>query len=490
MWKRPTTPLTPIYNTENPLFSNQMLYPTVDYEEMAEAIVEDIILNEDHPLYDKNTGYEVGAIKFRLINYNITSREQSLNWAFPVDANLEEFPLKNEIVRVFKALNRLYYTRKVNLGNHASHQAYFGIKELLSKGSVNTDSDNSLTRSVYVPANTNADDSKLGYYFNKDFIKYRHRHWEGDIIFEGRSGHSIRFGTSWTDPRIHKNSFVATKFNQSPNILISVGPDINTTPTPNVYSGRIVENINTDKTSIWLVSDQIIPLVPATSLSKIHAASIRNYPTVFDGSQIALNSDRIILNSKTDKLLFFGSNGVHIESATDVSLDAERDMISLIKRNKYFEIVGSSRENVGGGKKIWVRGKFIIDVDGGYILHSKTDLDILSSSKISIQSPAVFLGSNNNTSHPSVLGDILISMFKEFIAIHMDNAGMHGISACGSPVTLNKDVTDRLQQLSTKLSTMLSTSVFIGGNLQANESVPPINDVEPIHTVYPELLKE
>lgn len=490
MWKRPTIPVTPLYNLENPLFSNKMLYPTAEYEDMAEAIVEDIILNEDHPLYDTNTGYEVGAIKFRLINYNITSREQSLNWAFPVDANFEEFPLKNEIVRVFKALNRIYYTRKINLGNHATHQAYFGIKELLSKGPTGTATDNSINKSVYVPINNNSDDSKLGYYFDKNIIKYRHRHWEGDILFEGRSGQSIRFGASWADPRIHKNLFVATENNQSPNILISVGPSADNIPVPNIYSGRIIEDINKDKTSAWLVSDQIISLQPATAQSRIHAASIRNYPTIFDGSQLVLNSDRIILNSKFDKVLCFGAAGVHIESAEDVSISSEKDYISLIKRNKYFEIVGSSRENVGGGKKLWVKGKFLIDVDGGYTLHSKADLDILSSSKISLQAPAIFLGSNNNTTHPSVLGDVLILILKELIAIHMDNAGMHGISACGSPVTLNKNITDRLQQLASTLSSTLSTSVFIGGDLQKNETVPSINVIEPIHTVYPELLKE
>jgi hypothetical protein len=486
-WKRVKPTAKPIYSVENPLFNRQVLYPTIEWEEMVEAIVEDVIVNDEHPLFDSDVGYSVGSIRFRAINYNATSNEQQLNWAYPIDANSEEFPLKNEIVRVFKALNRFYYTTKINLGNNATHQAYFGIHSTTGPSLIGTEINTNIAKSAYAPSNEAADQDKLGEYFSKDKVVYRLRHWEGDRIIEGRTGNSIRFGSAWLDERIHKNVFASENENQSPNMLFRVGP-ADALPVPDSYAGRVVEDINLDKTSLWMVSDQIVPIRLATVNEQVHGKSIQNYPSVFGGGQFIVNSDRVVLNSRTEQIMLHARNGVNLTSATDITLDSTRNIVSLVGGNVLYDIVGSVKENVAAGKKNWVRGQYIVDVDGNFKVHSNSNLNLLSNSKISLQSPSIFIGSDSNYKHPMVFGDVLVQILQEFIKLHLDNTGQHGISACGSPVALSQDVASRLQTLSTKLNDILSLSSFVGGNGVHNEPVPAVPPLTSTHDVYTDMI--
>ena len=81
--------------------------PTEDFIESSEGVVLDVIVNEEHEFFAKD-GYNVGCVRVRSMRSDFYRNEGELDWAFPVDANMEEWPLKNEVVRVFQIMNRIY----------------------------------------------------------------------------------------------------------------------------------------------------------------------------------------------------------------------------------------------------------------------------------------------------------------------------------------------------------------------------------------------
>ena len=302
--------------------------PQVETTTIFDALVIDVIVNETHPEFSAD-GYNVGCVKFRILASQFHRPQETLQWAFPIQETIEEFPLINELIRVYGSLRKFYYTRKINLGNRPVHQAFFGLESEMGPGETAQSRIEDYRQSSHATRNlTNQTSSTLGSYFKEMPNVHRLRHDEGDKIFEGRMGQSIRFGTSWKQNSIHKHNFLASTSDQSPNIIIRVGQSTEVAKIPGDKFGRVVENINDDKGSIWMVTDQRVNLSPATkNNSTIHHKSVRT-PPPYTGNQIFVNTDRIVLNSKTDRIFMYSAAGNHVITLKDATLDAERDYIS------------------------------------------------------------------------------------------------------------------------------------------------------------------
>lgn len=318
-------------NGFNPFISQGANVTRFAQEIIYEAVVVDVVVNDSHPEFATD-GYNVGAIKFRSIKSDMYRDNSQLNWALPMDSNISEYPLVSEIVVIHTALNRFYYTRKLNVSSRVTSQALPGLNEELSPAK---------TGPVPLHPGATASPQKQGLTKNnslgisfKDLGLARLRHDEGDIVIEGRSGSSIRLGAAWTKA----SNFQATGREQAPNLLFRVGPDTRAAVTPEF--GQTLENINSDASSVYLVTDQIVPLTYATEKAATHRASIKDFPKRLDGCQIVINTDRFVVNSKKDKILGFGLNGIHWTSAKDFTVDADRDFVSKI-----------------GGKLDWSIGK-------------------------------------------------------------------------------------------------------------------------------------
>ena len=379
---------------------------------IQEAIVVDTITNDSHAEYSSD-GYNVGAIKFRFLFTDKYRNNNQLNWAFPLNPNLTDYPLINEIVFIYKSLNRFYYNSIINVSNKPVHQAIFGLNTELDTPE---GSSNRITRYNSATANPVVISSNLTDKLGKKFVDLpkisRLRSDEGDIIYEGRSGHSIRFGTSW----LNKGLFPSSKNNQSPNILLRVGADPTQTPTADF--GLVQEDINNDMSSIWVVSDQIIPLKYSTVNSSVHQASIVNFPKKLDGNQIVINSDRFVVNSKKDRIMGFALNGINWTSGKDFTVDAQQDYISKLGRNWTVTV-----------------GK---------------DIQFNVAEKTSINSPKVFLGSVSDTTQPIPCGELLAKFLVAFIDAHLNNAGTYAITSQG-PASLAPGVVSALNQLKVDL---------------------------------------
>jgi hypothetical protein len=89
--------------------------------------------------------------------------------------------------------------------------------------------------------------------------------------------------------------------------------------------GFRIEDINKDDSSIYLSSRQRIPLKligpQTTTLLKISAAA-KN----LSGKQIILNSDRIVLNAKSNEIFLSSKNGISVTSKGDIVLESSNEI--------------------------------------------------------------------------------------------------------------------------------------------------------------------
>jgi hypothetical protein len=211
-----------------------------------------------------------------------------------------------------------------------------------------------------------------------------------------------------------------------------------------------------------MVSDQIVPLKTSTEQDPIHHISVSDYPSVFSGNQFIINTDRFILNTKSDKILFHSGNGFHVSTLSNLTFDVQKDRIEFIGRDKLSEVVNDERKNINGMKSTWVAKDMNVDVYGSINELSYGSINLVSSDKISLQSPGIFIGTDADTDHPMVFGDVLVELLNTLINVYIKNSSQFGHVA-SSPVVLNENVITELTEIQKKLNMILSRSNFVGG---------------------------
>ena len=326
--------------------------------------------------------------------------------AFTFSANISYYPLLNELVYVFRALNRWYYLTKFNTSNRVTSQAIFGLNNQL--GPIKSDALDSKQKTEIAGGgselheNPEARENRLG----RDFVDlsnvYRLRHQEGDVVLEGRSGHSIRFGSNQEEE-------------QAPNLLIRVGPNPDPELSIDDSDFAIVnEDINKDLSSIWIVSNQVVPLTFATVDSDTHFKSMEEKPGTLSGNQLIANSDRIVLNTKRDKLLVSTFLGTHFTTLQEHTVDTAKNYRSFAGLNREIEtgqdyVITVTRDyllSVGRNKTSKIEGFTVHESEGNH----------------SIMGSKIFIGSLEDDEQPIVLGEQLRQFLDEFINIFVQNS--------------------------------------------------------------------
>jgi hypothetical protein len=163
--------------------------------------------------------------------------------------------------------------------------------------------------------------------------------FEGDYLLEGRFGNSLRFGSTnksgnndlspWsTNPEELTNNPILLLSNQH-NFKL---PD----------SDLFVEDINKDGSSVYLTSNQSIPL----NIGNVTLSSITSPIGVNDytSPQVVINADRTIVSSKSDEVLIFGRTGVEMYSQGPVYMQSNKVGITL-QDNQIF--LGQYDSNIG-----------------------------------------------------------------------------------------------------------------------------------------------
>jgi hypothetical protein len=424
----------------NPFLENGIDGTYTIQETVTEAVVVDVIVNDKHPQYAAD-GYNVGAIKFRALKNHMFRNDGDLHWALPIEANLTEYPLLNEIVHIVASLNRFYYTRKINVSSTVTSQSIPGLNKELAPLQSSKERAGSFQKTVGTPVKVETTPDALGKFYKAPTGVYRLRHDEGDMVLEGRSGQSIRMGAAWKTG----TNFQSSTADQQPNLLFRIGPGA-IKPSVSGEFGLVTEDINLDKSSIYLVSDQIVPLKLATAPSKTHLVSVSDFPMRLDGNQIIINSDRFIVNAKTDRIAGFAKKGIHWVSGKDFTVDCEANYLSTINGNSQIKInqnrttsvVGKSTTTIGDSQTTDIKKNSVMMI-GGYFKATASD-------RYSVVSPKVFIGTTQNEAEPIPLGATLAAFLSAFLDAHLEGAGTYVMTSVG-PGILSPGVVANLVKL-------------------------------------------
>ena len=312
-------------------------------------------VKKDFPkLFEKYGEYDtLGGIMFDsftnpiLIN-NDTLKEDNLlknyNFAKPLFPNIQHIPLINEITYVvpFPSTNTqnprnidlnqvdYYYFQPLNMWNTLHQNAFPDPLTDFNKEN-DTQATNTTYQQTQAGASINQDSPEseinLGKTFEeKDNIKYL-QPYEGDIIYEGRWGHSIRFGSTV----LNQNPWSNIGKNGEPILIIRNGQAPSTTepwiPT--------IEEINNDLGSIYFGSTQQLPLEAASTTYSSYQTSSTTpiVPNQYSGSQIIITSGRLVFNSSEDHLLLSSNSSINLNAVNSINLDT--DNVIIQSKNLY-----------------------------------------------------------------------------------------------------------------------------------------------------------
>lgn len=377
--------------------------------------VVDIILDENHPKY-KEMGLGTSAIGIIFIE-NVGRDNIGISKPVkPYFPNIKNYPLVNEFVYCFylpsptlssdSDLKRdyyylpnfgLWYTPHFNalppalrtLQNPLSRQGY----QQVETGAQNIQTDTPLSLSPNSPTNPS----------QNTFVEKSNIHplmpFEGDIIYEGRFGNSLRFGSTAKSLSQYKNNWSETGDNGDPIMILRNGQPKKSPPDGWI---PITENINEDLSSIYLTSNQKIP-INDTGWNFTSYVTPPEHPSQFISPQIFLSSDRIVISSKEDSILLRSKNSISLSSVKSVNIDSPSTIIQ--SSNVFLGDKGATESGVKGDtlynkldiiltslitlisvlevQQIWPGG--IPSPDGGSMLISSTTKQQLTEAKNSLK---------------------------------------------------------------------------------------------------------
>jgi hypothetical protein len=307
------------------------------------ARVTDIILDDKHPLFESNGGWVgVGTIFFEPVNgANLQSKNNST--AVALLPFLKNYPLVNELVLLFllpdnnigsnNNTTKYYYLNSIAIWNN---QHMNGYPNLL-KNSTTQPTENKSYQEIEDGQTRKSTEEEINYDFNSPlvggtFVERSNVHpllsYAGDILLEGRWGNSIRFGST---VKVDSNNWSNNGENGNPITILRNGQ-----PTEASEEGWVptVENINEDLSSVYLTSNQTIPL--KTPISSFPA--FKTPPktiTEYSGSQVILNSDRLVFNSKTDSVILNAFTNISLSSVQSIGIySQEGDIVLQSSKNQ------------------------------------------------------------------------------------------------------------------------------------------------------------
>jgi len=268
------------------------------------GVVYGVVTTENTPTkkqFERAGGFNsIGAVFFKefsqfnnkdIINDNFLDGCQI---AKPYSSNLL-IPLIGEVINIISSPSAAS-----TLSNNAEQNYYTEIINVFGNIQHNSISENDL-------GNTFIEKSNI-----RNLLPF-----EGDLLIQGRKGNGIRFGCT-------------TKSLSSLNEWSKIGEDGNPiTILTNGYSTDEnnlkphSEKINEDKSSIYLTSNQSIPLIPDRN-DELNSFTKPIQTSKYFHSQIIMNSDRITLNSKKDELMLFSKTNIELSTNNIINLNAKK----------------------------------------------------------------------------------------------------------------------------------------------------------------------
>jgi hypothetical protein len=305
--------------------------------------------------FEKNTRM-YGAIKFKFASeteYN----ESNINIAFPFDRNNQSIPVETESVYI-TSIGKQYYYKKLNHNNSVNFNTnphILGRVKTTNESESGTSKSDEINEVVQTGISNNSIKSEKskktkqgfqGNYFKRDAKYHQLSLREGDSVFQGRFGNSIRLSGYLHDDKNDGTSY--------PAFIIRNGENAEN-KSKKIYD-IVDEDVNNDGSSIHITSGEYISKYqPVVDFSDGY-----KYPSESKGDQIVINSDRVTLSAKGESLFLYGNKNLSLFANNVVSIDSNG--IDFTSRDSIFF-------TAKGGKNI------VIGVENGKIMLGSGNVD-------------------------------------------------------------------------------------------------------------------
>tara|TARA_R110001583_G_scaffold17220_2_gene69888 strand:- start:1649 stop:2917 length:1269 start_codon:yes stop_codon:yes gene_type:complete len=312
------------------------------------ARVVDIILDDQHPEFDNNGGWSgIGTVFFSPIELSSTNVKTD-KVATPLIPYIKNYPVVNEFVLLFKLpsnqvlektnITKYYYLNPISLWNN-QHLNAFPNLELAPQIQ---QSEQKSYQAIEQGQTRKSSGEEINYNYNSPlvggtFIERSNIHpllaYAGDIIIEGRWGNSIRFGsTANIQSGTYNNDWSNTGEDGNPITIIRNGQPIDASEEGYL---PIIENINEDLSSIYLTSNQTIPLQTTITSNPAIKDNPPQSISSYEGSQVMINSDRLVFNSKADSIILNSQKTISLSSVGSIGIfSQEGDVVLQASKNQ------------------------------------------------------------------------------------------------------------------------------------------------------------
>ena len=141
--------------------------------------------------------------------------------------------------------------------------------------------------------------------------------FEGHIMYEGRFGNSLRFGSTAKSLSLYANNWSSLGNNGDPITILRNGQPTNSTSDAWI---PVSEDINNDLSLIYLTSYQKIPINLAREEFNEKWKTPPTTPTAYINPQIIINSDRVIINSKKDSIFLSAQQSIGLSCYGEINM--------------------------------------------------------------------------------------------------------------------------------------------------------------------------
>lgn len=261
-----------------------------------------------------------GCIKFQ--PYDVQYDDTRLLLAYPMDVSIINLPIEGERIEVFTKSRKRYY-RKITNGTNL---------------------------------NNSIEEKQRGDILKSENIQFLQL-YTGDSVFQSRFGQSIRLG-AYNNPK------------NKPSPAIIIRNKISSEQNKKDISENVIEDINKDGGTILISSDEFVSNFIPGVLDKNNETDFKlkvweknekkyafeNYPKKLDGNQIIITSDRLILSSRINEMMFFSKGMLSFVSDTGITIDSSKG-ISIVNQKGEIQFENNNRETlffVGESGKIYL----------------------------------------------------------------------------------------------------------------------------------------
>ena len=258
--------------------------------------IQQINLKDD----DVNKVYSIKAL--------LDTSANTLVEVFPIDTNIKRIPILGEQIIVLNsktadsnsksAQKRKYYSHIIPVQSNVHNNS---LPTANSTNSTTSGGDYGDTSAGNPNSSGGESDADLGDGFVERTDVGSLQPFLGDVLIEGRFGHSLRFGYSPTEADTTEDPSWESSTVEDPITILSNGRK-----SGGSYNKFIIESADDDLSSIYLTSSQKISL----KTSQTNLGMGVDVQSKFDKPSVIITSDRILLDSKSDYVILSGAKDI------------------------------------------------------------------------------------------------------------------------------------------------------------------------------------